>query len=98
LRARKLALGLSTAALVAAFAPAAHADTAVCNEAENSFRGGYVVTDGPIDPAPPAFLRGSTMKVGDGAGLVNAAEHSPALRVCAPEGEDDGGGDDVGNA
>jgi hypothetical protein len=29
------------------------------------------------------------MKVGNGAGLVNAAEHSPALRVCAPE---DGGG------
>jgi hypothetical protein len=43
-----------------------------------------------VDPVPSAFLGGSTMKVGNGAGLVNAAEHSPALRVCAPEG--DGGG------
>jgi hypothetical protein len=30
------------------------------------------------------------MRVGHGAGLVNAAGHSPALRVCEPE--DDGGG------
>lgn len=66
----------------------------VCNEAENSPRGGYVVTDGPVDPVPPAFLRGSQMRVGDGngAGLENAAEHSPALRVCGPEGPPTGGG------
>jgi len=96
LKARKLTLSLCTAAVVAAMAPAAHADTAVCNEAENSWRGGYVVTDGPVDPNPPAFLRGSTMRVGQGAGLVNAAEHSPALRVCGPEGGDDGGGGDGG--
>jgi hypothetical protein len=93
LPAHKLTIGLGVAALAAAFAPAARADTAVCNEAENSFRGGYIVTGGPVDPVPPAFLRGSTMKVGHGAGLVNAAEHSPALRVCGPEGGDDGGGD-----
>lgn len=92
MRARKLTLGLGIAALAAAFAPAANADTAVCNEAENSPRGGYEVTGGPVDPLPPAFLRDSQMKVGDGAGLVNAAEHSPALRTCAPEGDDDGGG------
>jgi hypothetical protein len=97
LRSRKLALGLSTAALAAAFAPAAYADPAVCNEAENSPRGGYVVTGGPVDPVPPAFLRGSQMKVGNGAGLVNAAEHSPALRVCGPEGGDGGGGGDGGD-
>jgi hypothetical protein len=90
---RKLTIALGVAALTAAFAPAARADTAVCNEAENSHRGGYVVNGGPVDPLPPAFLRGSQMKVGDGAGLVNAAEHSPALRTCAPEG---GGGDDDG--
>jgi hypothetical protein len=97
LKARTLSLGLCTAALIAAMAPAARAaDTAVCNEAENSPRGGYVVTGGPVDPVPPAFLRGSTMKVGDGAGLVNAAEHSPALRTCGPEGEN-GGGDDGGD-
>jgi hypothetical protein len=68
----------------------------VCNEAENSPRGGYVVTDGPVDPVPPAFLRGSQMRVGNGngAGLENAAEHSPALRVCGPEGPPTGGGGD----
>jgi hypothetical protein len=92
LRAHKLTIALGVAALTAAFAPAAHADTAVCNEAENSPRGGYEVTGGPVDPLPPAFLRGSTMKVGNGAGLVNAAEHSPALRLCAPEDGDGGGG------
>jgi hypothetical protein len=31
------------------------------------------------------------MNIGDGAGVENAAEHSPALRTCAPEGDDDGG-------
>jgi len=62
-------------------------DVSVCNEAENSPRGGYVVTDGPIDPVPPAFLRGSQMHVGngDGNGLENAAEHSPASRLCGPD-------------
>ena len=97
MRARSLITGLGVAAVVAAFAPAAQADTAVCNEAENSWRGGYVVTDGPVDPAPPAFLRGSTMKVGNGKGLVNAAEHSPALRTCGEgDGSDDDGGDGGG--
>jgi len=97
LKARLISLGLCTVALSAALAPAASADDiAVCNEAENSPRGGYVVNGGPVDPVPPAFLRGSTMKVGDGAGLVNAAEHSPALRTCAPQGSDDGGGDGGG--
>ena len=77
------------AAGAAAIPAAASADDSVtvCNEAENSPRGGYVVTDGPVDPVPPAFLRGSQMRVGDGAGLENAAEHSPALRVCSPEDE-----------
>ena len=99
MRARSITIGVCAAAAIAAFAPAAQADTAVCNEAENSPRGGYVVSGGPVDPLPPAFLRGSTMKVGNGKGLVNAAEHSPALRTCAPEGEDDGGGgDDVSDA
>jgi hypothetical protein len=94
LKSRLFSLGLCTAALVAAMAPAAHAtDVTVCNEAENSDRGGYVVTGDLVDPVPPAFLRGSTMKVGDGAGLLNAATHSPALRTCAPEGTDSGGGD-----
>jgi hypothetical protein len=46
---------------------------------------------GIVDPAPPGFLRGSQMRVGAGAGLLNAAQHSPALRECAPPGGDDGG-------
>jgi hypothetical protein len=98
--ARKLNLAACAAVLAMAAIPAtAGADTNVCNEAENSWRGGYVVTDGPVDPNPPAFLRGSQMRVGNGggAGLVNAAEHSPALRLCGPEDVDptdpgDGGG------
>jgi hypothetical protein len=96
----KLALPACLAALAAAaLAPAAHADDViVCNEAENSPRGGYVVTDGPVDPVPPAFLRGSTMRVGNGAGLERAAERSPALRVCGPEDGDGGGGDGGGGA
>jgi len=102
-RARKLTLAALSAALVLAAVPAASiakpkptAD--VCNEAENSWQGGYTVTGDPVDPNPPAFLRGSQMRVGNGhgAGLVNAAEHSPALRLCGPtDGGDggDGGGD-----
>jgi hypothetical protein len=102
LTARKLVLSLCTTAVVAAFAtpahasPPVHSDVAVCNEAENSWQGGYVVTDGPVDPNPPARLRGSQMKVGNGKGLVNAAEHSPALRVCGPEDDQGGGGGDDG--
>ena len=104
--ARKLVLSLCTTAAVAAFATPAHAappvrsDVAVCNEAENSWQGGYTVNGGPVDPNPPAFLKGgpgAQMRVGngDGAGLVNAAEHSPALRTCGPgDGDGDGGGGD----
>ncbi len=100
--ARKLTLAAASAALVLPVLPAAStaapAQTAnVCNEAENSWQGGYEVTGDPVDPNPPAFLRGSQMRVGNGhgAGLVNAAERSPALRLCGPEGGD-GGGDGGG--
>ena len=70
----------------------------VCNEAENSHRGGYTVSGGIVDPNPPAFLRGSQMRVGNGngLGLLNAAQHSPALRECGPVDADDGGDDDGG--
>ena len=96
--ARKLKLAACAALLTFAALPAtAQADVNVCNEAENSWHGGYVVTDGPVDPNPPAFLRGSQMRVGNGhgAGLVNAAERSPALRLCGPEDGDGGGGGPV---
>jgi hypothetical protein len=60
----------------------------ICNEAENSHRGGYTVNGGPVDPNPPARLRGSQMRVGNGKGLVGVAERSPALRLCGPEDVD----------
>jgi hypothetical protein len=102
--ARKLTLAALSAVLVVAAVPAAanaNPDTPVadvCNEAENSWQGGYEVTGDPVDPNPPARLLGSQMRVGNGhgAGLVNAAEHSPALRLCGPEGGGDGGGGDDG--
>ncbi|MGH2967787.1 MAG: hypothetical protein ACRDK0_01805 [Solirubrobacteraceae bacterium] len=82
-----------TAAVALPAAAAAEDGVSVCNEAENSPRGGYVVTEGPVDPNPPAFLRGSQMRVGNGhgAGLEHAAERSPALRACGLE-DDEGGG------
>jgi hypothetical protein len=87
------------AVYLSSLAPAAPAGAAtVCNEAENSARGGYSVSGGIVDPAPPAFLRGSQMRVGnDGsAGLDHAANMSPALRQCGtpppPPPPTDGGG------
>jgi hypothetical protein len=88
-------MGTVVAAYLAALAPASQGAT-VCNEAENSHRGGYEVSGGIVDPVPPAFLRGSQMRVGnDGsAGLAHAADRSPALRQCTPADDDgDGGGD-----
>jgi len=88
--------GTAAVAYLAALAPAGQAAT-VCNEAENSHRGGYEVSGGIVDPVPPAFLRGSQMRVGNGnsKGLDHAADRSPALRQCAPD-DGDGGGDGGG--
>ncbi len=85
------------AAWFAALAPAAQGAT-VCNEAENSHRGGYEVSGGIVDPVPPAFLRDSQMSVGNGdsAGLDHAADVSPALRQCAPEDDGEPTGGDGG--
>lgn len=71
-------------AICSAALPASAAAADVCNEAGNSHRGGYTVAGGPVDPNPPARLRGSQMRVGGGhgAGLIRAAERSPALRTC----------------
>jgi hypothetical protein len=102
--AKTLSIAAAAVCVGGAFAPAAaRADkpdtggVSVCNEAENSWQGGYTVTGDPVDPNPPAFLRGSQMRVGNGhgVGLVNAAENSPALRLCGPTG-DTGGGDTGG--
>lgn len=93
----------TVAAVVAAgvaAAPASADTVPVCNEAENSHRGGYTVAGGIVDPNPPAFLRGSQMRLGNGhgEGLLNAAQRSPALRECGvpvevpPVDPDDGWG------
>src|SRR5690349_25119128 len=87
------------AVYLSSLAPAAPAGAAtVCNEAENSARGGYSVSGGIVDPVPPAFLRGSQMRVGnDGsAGLAHAADVSPALRQCGTPPPPTGGGGDTG--
>jgi hypothetical protein len=84
-------LAIVSAACLSALTPVSQAST-VCNEAENSPLGGYVVSGGTVDPAPPAFLRGSQMRVGNdhARGLDNAADRSPALRQCdVPAGGDD---------
>lgn len=93
MRAKKVCatVGMTAAVYLGALAPAEAAT--VCNEAENSHRGGYVVSGGIVDPNPPATLRGSQMRLGGGhgAGLDHAADRSPALRQCEP-GEGGGGG------
>ena len=85
--------GASALAGIAALAPASQAATVV-NQAENSHRGGYEVSGGIEDPVPPAFLRGSQMRVGNdnARGLDIAADRSPALRQAVPEDGDGGGG------
>jgi hypothetical protein len=94
---RNLTLAAVTAALAFGALPTGAHATDVCNEAENSHRGGYTVNGGPVDPNPPAFLKGGAgqqMRVGNGngKGLVNAALHSPALRTCGPADATGGGG------
>ena len=93
---RKLAAAGAAVLSLAVAAPASASEddsVTICNEAENSHRGGYTVNGGPVDPLPPAFLRGSQMKVGANE---NAAFHSPALRTCSPVVPPGGGGDDGG--
>ena len=91
---RKLILATTIATF--ALTPGTASAVDVCNEAENSWRGGYDITM-TDDPNPPAFLRGSQMELGngDGAGLVNAAEHSPSKVVCTANPSDNG--DDNGS-
>ena len=92
---RRVATLLMAAALLAALPVTATAkprddgsSTDVCNERENSNRGGYVLIGGPVDPPPNRPQEGTPMRVGNGngRGLERAAERSPALRTCEPEG------------
>lgn len=72
-------------------AATASADVVVCNEAQSSWQGTWDAT-GSTDPLPPARHKDAAMPVGRGAGLVNAAGHSPALAVCIPANDGGGGG------
>ncbi len=86
-----VALAAAGALAIAAVPPAtAGAAVVVCNEAQSSWQGTWDAT-ASLDPLPPARHKDAAMPVGHGAGLVNAAEHSPALAICIPA--DDGGGD-----
>ena len=93
MHARKLAVLVAAIAALLGAAPA-HADnhspSTVCNVAENSPRGAYVVTSD--DPSPPA-RGGFQMTVGNdhSRGLDNAADHSPALADCVPDTGSGGG-------
>ena len=75
---------------VAIPAAASGADLVVCNEAQSSWRGTWDATSSS-DPLPPARNKDAAMPVGQGAGLLIAAEHSPALAVCVPAGTGGGG-------
>jgi hypothetical protein len=93
MHARKLAVLVTAIAALLGAAPAHagnHSPSTVCNEAENSPRGAFVVTSD--DPTPPA-RGGFQMTVGNDAagGLDNAAEHSPALASCVPDTGSGGG-------
>ena len=86
--------GTAAVAYLAALAPAGQAAT-VCNEAENSHRGGYEVSGGIVDPLHPAFLRGSQMRVGND-GSRGSPMQRIARRRCGnalPDGDGAGGGD-----
>ena len=72
---------LGAIATLAVAAPTASAQQ-VCNQATpHSLGGELVATDG--DPTPPArYQQNLKAHPGQGAGLVNAASHSPALSLC----------------
>lgn len=92
---RRIALALAATALLALAAmPAATAgaDEVVCNEAQSSWQGTWDAT-ASLDAVPPAFHKDAAMPVGPGAGLVDAAEMSPALAACVVD--DDGGEDPI---
>lgn len=91
---RRTAATLAAVGALAAFVvptATAGADVVVCNEAQSSWQGTWDAT-ASLDAVPPAFHKDAAMPVGPGAGLVNAAEQSPALAVCVPA--DDDGDDD----
>jgi len=93
-----IAAAAVSVASMAALAPASHATT-VCNQAENSHKGGdWVVVDGTANANPAPARKGTPMGIGNqnARGLDRAADRSPALARCGqPDGPtDNDGGDD----
>lgn len=90
----RITTALSATALAMALAPGAQAATPnVCNQARTGHTGVYVATDG--DPATPARYQSNLAVLGSNKGLTQAAERSPALRVCVVPPPGDGGGNET---
>ncbi len=91
------AAGAAATVLALALTPAAQArpggpSVPVCNQASPHFQGGGLVAlDPPVDSPAARYTDNLSPLPGQGAGLVTAASHSPALTVCG-EGGGDGGG------
>jgi hypothetical protein len=92
------AAGAAAAVLALALAPTAQAHPGgpslpVCNQASPHFQGGGLVAlDPPVDSPAARYTDDLAPLPGRGEGLVNAASHSPALTICGPGGDGDGGG------
>ena len=81
----------AAAVLALAAVPSAQASPSlpVCNQASPHFQGGGLVAlDPPVDSPAARYTDDLDRLPGNGAGLVNAASHSPSLTIC---GEGDGG-------
>ena len=83
---RNLTLAATAAALALVVLPSAANATDVCNEAENSYRGGYTVSGDPVDPNPPARLRAVRARRCASATATARAWSTPpsTRRRCAP--------------
>jgi hypothetical protein len=96
MRARQLTLAIAAAGLIAAAVPAtssAGSPVAVCNEAENSFRGGCVITERPI---PVRQRSCAASRCASATAMASASSTLPSthgLVVCDDAGA--GGGDPV---
>ena len=96
MRMRIMIPSLVTTALLAVPAVAPAATPFGVQRGENSPRGGYVVTGGPVDRSArlPARLTDASRQRPRG-GPRERRRHSPALRLCGPEGGGGGGGGGV---
>ena len=87
----KLTLAAAGAVLALAVLPAAAHATDVCNEAENSHRGGYTVNGGPVDPNPPPSC--AARRCASATATARASSTRPSTRPrCAPAARTVGGG------